>query len=164
FGNSAMNSHGDFTGNNNIAIGQSALRGGASGITGSNNVAIGHAGYYNLGEGNGNIAILSGNGIDTPGVMDNAIIIGHGSWGALQDGTVAIGSGSYGAPILLGSNNNNKVGVGGITNPKAKLDVRGEVIVGSEYGNCTSDNAGAIRFDGANFYGCDGSTWKQLDN
>ena len=164
-GYSSMHSNGDITGNYNVAIGNNVLHGGSSGITGSHNVAIGSGNYsYNLGAGNGNIAILSGNGIDTPGVMDNAIIIGHGSWGALQDGTVAIGSGSYGAPILLGSNNNNKVGVGGITNPKAKLDVRGEVIVGSEYGNCTSDNAGAIRFESGHFYGCTYSGWKQLDN
>ena len=143
-GYSSMHSNGDITGNYNVAIGNNVLHGGSSGITGSHNVAIGSGNYsYNLGAGNGNIAILSGNGIDTPGVMDNAIIIGHGSWGALQDGTV---------------------GVGGVTTPKAKLDVRGEVIVGSEYGTCTYDNAGAIRFQSNHFYGCDGSTWKQLDN
>ena len=163
-GYNSMNSNGDFTGNYNVAIGNNVLRGGSSGITGSYNVAIGHGNYsYNLGAGNGNIAILSGNGIDTPGVMDNAIIIGNGSWGSLQDGTIAIGNGSYGAPVLLG-NSGNKVGVGGVTTPKAKLDVRGEVIVGSEYGTCTYDNAGAIRFQSNHFYGCDGSTWKQLDN
>ena len=164
FGNSAMNSHGDFTGNNNIAIGQSALRGGASGITGSNNVAIGHAGYYNLGEGNGNIAILSGNGIDTPGVMDNAIIIGNASWGSLQDGTVAIGNSAYGTPILLGSSG-NKVGVGGVTTPQTALDVSGAIKVGNEYFACdTYQHHGIIRFDGVNFYGCTPSGWKQLNN
>ena len=163
-GYSSMYSNGDLSGNYNIAIGPGALRGGSSGITGSYNVAIG-SGYhpYSLGEGNGNIAILSGYGIDTPGVMDNVIIIGNDtSWGSLQDGTVAIGNGAYGA-VLLGSSS-NKVGVGGVTDPKAKLDVRGEVIVGSEYGGCTSDNIGAIRFQSGHFYGCDGSTWKQLDN
>ena len=164
FGNSTMNSHGDFTGNNNIAIGQGALRGGASGITGSNNVAIGHAGYYNLGEGNGNIAILSGNGIDTPGVMDNAIIIGNASWGSLQDGTVAIGNSAYGTPILLGSSG-NKVGVGGVTTPQTALDVSGAIKVGNEYFACdTYQHYGTIRFDGINFYGCTPSGWKQLNN
>ena len=164
-GYNSMYSNGDFTGNYNVAIGyNNVLSGGSSGITGSHNVAIGNGNYYyNLGEGNGNIAILAGNGIDTPGVMDNAIIIGNGSWGPLQDGTVAIGNGSYGSPVLLG-NNANKVGVGGVTDPKAKLDVRGEVRVSSEYGSCTPDNAGAIRFSSIHFYGCDGSTWKQLDN
>ena len=164
-GYNSMYSYGDFTGNYNVAIGHNnILNGGSSGITGSYNIAIGNGNYsYNLGEGNGNILISAGNGIDTPSVMDNAIIIGRASWGPLQDGTIAIGNGSYGAPVLLG-NSGNKVGVGGITTPKAKLDVGGEVRVSSEYGTCTYDNAGAIRFDGAHFYGCDGSTWKQLDN
>ena len=163
-GSNSMSSNGDFTGNYNVAIGSSLLNGGSSGITGSYNVAIGHGNYsYDLGAGNGNIAILTGGGIVTPGVMDNAVIIGRGSWGALQDGTVAIGSGGYAAPILLGSSG-NKIGVGGVTNPKARLDVRGEVIVGSEYGGCTSDNAGAIRFESGHFYGCTYSGWKQLDN
>ena len=165
FGNNAMNSHGDFTGNYNIAIGQSAFRGGSSGITGSNNIAIGHGNYsYNLGEGNGNIAILLGNGADTPGVMDNAVIIGRGSWGALQDGTIAIGSDIYGAPILLGSSS-NKVGVGGVTTPQTALDVGGAIKVGNEYFNCDSfHHYGIIRFNGTNFYGCTPSGWKQLNN
>ena len=162
-GYSSMYSNGDFTGSYNIAIGRDVLYGGASGITGSHNVAIGNASSYNLGEGSGNISIMTSTVPDTPGVLDGAIIIGHGSWGPLQDGTVAIGNGSYSAPILLG-NYSNKVGVGGVTTPKAKLDVGGEVRVSSEYGSCTPDNAGAIRFQGIHFYGCDGSTWKQLDN
>ena len=163
-GYNSMYSNGDFTGNYNVAIGNYVLNGGASGITGSYNVAIGSGIHsYNLGAGNGNIAILAGNGIDTPGVMDNAVIIGRGSWGSLQDGTVAIGSDIYGSPVLLGSST-NKVGVGGITTPKAKLDVGGEVRVGSEYGTCTYDNAGAIRFSSGHFYGCTYSGWKQLDN
>ena len=164
-GYNSMNSNGDFTGNYNVAIGNNVLRGGSSGITGSYNVAIGHGNYsYNLGEGNGNIAILSGSGIDTPGVMDNAIIIGRGSWGPLQDGTVAIGNGSYGAPVLLGSSG-NKVGVGGVTTPQTALDVSGAIKVGSEYFTCdTYQHYGIIRFDGANFYGCTPSGWKQLNN
>ena len=164
-GYNSMNSNGDFTGNYNVAIGNNVLRGGSSGITGSYNVAIGHGNYsYNLGEGNGNIAILSGSGIDTPGVMDNAIIIGNGSWGSLQDGTIAIGNGSYGAPVLLG-NSGNKVGVGGVTTPQTALDVSGAIKVGSEYFTCdTYQHYGIIRFDGANFYGCTPSGWKQLNN
>ena len=164
-GYSSMHSNGDITGNYNVAIGNNVLHGGSSGITGSHNVAIGSGNYsYNLGAGNGNIAILSGNGIDTPGALDNAVIIGNGSWGPLQDGTVAIGSGSYNAPILLGSSG-NKVGVGGITDPQAKLDVNGAIKIGNEYYTCDSyQHYGIIRFDGANFYGCTPSGWKQLNN
>ena len=164
-GDYAMYSNGKLSGNSNIAIGRNALNGGSSGITGSYNVGIGSGNYsYNLGEGNGNIAIVAGNGIDTPGVMDNAVIIGSGSWGPLQDGTVAIGSGSYAAPILLGRSG-NKIGVGGVTDPQAALDVNGAIKVGSQHFNCDSyQHYGIIRFDGANFYGCTPSGWKQLNN
>ena len=164
-GDYAMYSNGKLSGNSNIAIGRNALNGGSSGITGSYNVGIGSGNYsYNLGEGNGNIAISAGNGIDTPGVMDNAVIIGSGSWGPLQDGTVAIGSSGYGAAVLLGRSG-NKVGVGGITDPQAALDVNGAIKVGSQHFNCDSyQHYGIIRFDGANFYGCTPSGWKQLNN
>ena len=163
-GYNSMYSNGDFTGNYNVAIGSNALSGGSSGITGSYNVAIGNGGYYNIGEGNGNISIIASSGADTPGVLDNAVIIGYGSWGPLQDGTIAIGSGSYGAPVLLGSSG-NKVGVGGVTTPQTTLDVSGAIKVGHEYFNCDSyQHYGIIRFDGANFYGCTPSGWKQLNN
>ena len=166
-GYSSMYSNGDFTGNNNVAIGNQVLNGGSSGITGSNNVAIGN-GYYshNLGAGNGNIAILTGNGRDTPGVPDNVIIIGNGtSWGSLQDGTVAISTGHYNGTVLLGSNN-NKVGVGGVTTPQTTLDVNGAIKIGNDnYYTCDSyQRYGIIRFDGMNFYGCTPSGWKQLNN
>ena len=166
-GFNSMYSNGDFTGNNNVAIGNQVLNGGSSGITGSNNVAIGN-GYYshNLGAGNGNIAILTGNGTDIPGVPDNVIIIGNGtSWGSLQDGTVAISTGHYNGTVLLGSNN-NKVGVGGVTTPQTTLDVNGAIKIGNDnYYTCDSyQRYGIIRFDGMNFYGCTPSGWKQLNN
>ena len=164
FGNTAMNSNGNFTGSNNIAIGHNVLTGGSSGgIIGSYNVAIGSGAYYGLGEGSGNISIMVSNIVNTP-ALDGAIIIGNGSWGPLQDGTVAIGNGSYyNAPVLLGSSV-SKVGVGGVTNPQAKLDVAGAVRVANDTSACTSANEGTIRYDGTNFYGCTSSGWKQLNN
>ena len=165
FGNTAMNSNGNFTGSNNIAIGHNVLTGGSSGgIIGSYNVAIGSGAYYGLGEGSGNISIMVSNIVNTP-ALDGAIIIGNGSWGPLQDGTVAIGNGSYyNAPVLLGSSV-SKVGVGGVTNPQAKLDVAGAVRVANDTSACTSTNEGSIRYVSATkkFQGCNGSTWVNLN-
>ena len=139
------------TGNNNIAIGYSAFNS-PVGIVGSNNIAIGTNAGYNMAAGNSNIHISTNSGVDTPGVPDNVIIIGSNNFHTgIPDGTIVLGGYS------------NKVGLG-IDTPKAKLDVNGEVRVGTEYGNCTPDNAGAIRFQSGHFYGCNGSTWKQLDN
>ena len=179
-GSNAMNASGGIAGNYNIALGYQNMR--TSGkIAGTDNIAIGFSvlqpvggndiGSYNIGIGNwalyddlakGNANIQLGNwNVGTPvtGQLNNVVAIGN----------EIIGLHTYNTDnnvILLGNNNGTnapKVGVG-TYQPKAKLHVKGEVIVSSENGNCTSDNAGAIRFDGSNFYGCNGSTWKQLDN
>ena len=47
----------------------------------------------------------------------------------------------------------------GLTNPLENLHLSGALLLGSTAGN----NAGTIRFNGANFEGYDGSTWKPLD-
>ena len=176
-GNSAMYSNGhSVTGNKNIAIGDNALFANGRDVEGDNNIAIGEnalftnglsrgnenigigtggGGYHNLGNGN----VFLGNrflSTDTPQI-DNVIAIGHGispsSWGT-PDNVILLGSDVTNAP---------KIGMGTYT-PQSKLDVNGEVRVGNEGGNCTSSNRGAIRFVGTHFYGCNGSTWKQLDN
>ena len=163
-GYSSMDSSGDFTGNYNVVIGNDrVLNGGSSGISGSYNVAIGNGNHYTIGGGNGNIVIVSGTGTDTPGILDNAVLIGSGSWGALKDGTTAISASYYNAPVLLGSGG-SKVGVGGITTPQAKLDVNGGVKVGYDNSVCTSTNKGTIRFNNHTnkFQGCDGTDWINL--
>ena len=162
--NAMYSSSGDFSGSHNIAIGQGALSG-ISGITGSYNVAIGY-GTNAPGKGSGNVYIRAGSGTDTAGVLDNAIIIGNGNNipSTVPDGTISISAGYYNAPVLLGGIH-NKVGVGGITDPQTALDVNGAIKVGSEYFTCDSfQHYGIIRFDGANFYGCTPSGWKQLNN
>ena len=163
-GQGAMHSSGPISGSDNIAIGNGALYGGVSGLTGSNNIAIGRN-SNNIGEGNGNITIASYNGADTPGVLDNAIIIGNNALLGPnpKDGTIAIGNSYSNAPIILGWNS-QKVGIG-TPDPKANLDVNGNIKLGYNYSSCTSDNAGTIEFrpDG-NFYGCTYSGWKQLNN
>jgi len=55
----------------------------------------------------------------------------------------------------------SEVGIGTVT-PAAKLDVAGEVKVGSTSVACTLANAGAIRFASGQFFGCDGTTWHGL--
>ena len=162
-GHYAMNGgNGPISGNDNIAIGNGAIGGGSSGITGSYNIAIGRGGY-NIGEGNGNITIISNGGVDTPGVLDNAIIIGHGAYLGpnTKDGTVMIGS-HYNAPVILGGLG-QKVGIG-TPDPKANLDVNGSIKVGYHYDGCTSDHVGTIEFRGNDFYGCTHLGWKKLNN
>ena len=147
-----------YAGSNNIGIGEQALYNG-SGNTGDKNIAIGYYAGSNLGHGNGNVFLGNSTlGSDTAGVLDNVVSIGHG--------ISPSSSNSADNVILLGNNdttNAPKIGMG-TYKPQSKLDVNGEVRVGNESGACTYDNRGAIRFDGSNFYGCNGSTWKQLDN
>ena len=156
-GSNALYSNGGNGGSNNIGIGYNTLY---SNIlrTGNQNIAIGYYAGSNLGQGNGNIFLGNQSmGADTAGQPDNIVAIGNG---------MQISSTQQDNVILLGNDdvtNPPKIGMG-TYQPKAKLHVTGEVIVGDEGGNCTSDNVGAIRFQGGHFYGCNGSTWKQLDN
>lgn len=66
-------------------------------------------------------------------------------------------------PLVLQGNGGN-IGVGAITTPQAELHVFGGVIVGQGNTTCDATHAGEIRFDGTNFFGCDGTAWLQLDN
>ena len=169
---------GDISGSKNIALGYSALDSGSNGYTGSNNIGIGEkalvnasanpVGNYNIGIGynagfylvNGNGNIHLGNlsmGSDTAGQLDNVVVIGNGVSATSLNSTDNV--------ILLGKTGSDapKVGVG-TYKPQAKLDVAGAVRVADDISGCTMTNRGTIRFDGTHFYGCDGSTWKQLDN
>ena len=165
-------------GANNIAIGQEALY---SNTTGEDNIAQGNealryntTGFGNIAmglssgkwiKGNGNIHI----GMDTTtiipdaiGELNNVVAIGHFNNEGFHPLNTTTADNNV---ILLGDARSiaPKVGVG-TYKPQTKLDVNGEVRVSSEYRNCTSANAGAIRFVGTHFYGCNGTTWKQLDN
>jgi hypothetical protein len=46
--------------------------------------------------------------------------------------------------------------------PQSTLDVNGEVRVGNSGIACGATNVGALRWNGANFQGCDGSNWRTL--
>ena len=178
-GNGAMYGHGGITGNYNIALGYNSIYTNGK-IAGTDNIAIGNSvlqpstgndiGSYNIGIGNwalynhmarGNANIQLGNWyVSTPvaGQLNNVVAIGN-EMNGLSTSTTDSNT------ILLGADavNTPKIGVG-TYKPKAKLHVTGEVIVGDEGGTCTYSNAGAIRYQSGHFYGCDGTTWKQLDN
>lgn len=88
------------------------------------------------------------------------------------------GGNSFGGDALLGTGDNaalafqtsgarrmvissgGAVGIGTL-NPQAALDVNGAVRVGNDV-NCTGDKAGAIRWTGSEFQGCDGSAWSSF--
>lgn len=59
--------------------------------------------------------------------------------------------------------NEAKVGVGQ-TSPLARFDVNGSVRVANDSTPCSSAFAGAIRYNGTLFQGCNGVEWVQLDN
>ena len=167
----------DNAGNNNIAIGQNALYSNSTGVVrGSYNIAIGFFPWgsgSNLVYGNANIQI-GNHTVGTPvaGQLNNVVAIGN-QMNGLSTSTTDSNT------ILLGIQgslpNSPKVGVG-IYKPQAKLHVLGDikatanietlgsVKVGDGGNACTPANEGTIRFQSGHFYGCDGATWKQLDN
>ena len=160
-GYESMNTSENIAGRENIAIGYQAIHPFGVDI-GSYNIGIGNFALFgSMGSGNANIQL--GNwvvGTPIAGRLNNVVAIGNEMNGLAiyntDSNTILLGIPSYHV-------NSPKIGMG-TYQPKAKLHVKGQVIVGDEGGNCTSDKAGAIRFDGTHFYGCDGSTWKQLDN
>ena len=178
-GTNAMQASGGIAGDHNIALGYNTMY--TSGkVAGTDNIAIGYSalypnantdiGSYNIGIGNwalwggmakGNANIQLGNwyvGTPVAGQLNNVVAIGNEMNGlatsVADSDTILLGKTGSGAP---------RIGVG-IFKPQSKLDVNGEVRVANEYGACTYDNRGAIRFDGTHFYGCTPSGWKQLDN
>ena len=177
-GISALNS--DTQGHNNIALGRAALSANTSGnynvalgrnvlstnITGSENVALGYqAGNF---QADGTTALTD---------PENSVYLGSRARGkdnsdsnSIVIGSTAIGIGAN--SVVLGNNSivttalKGNVGIG-TTAPGAKLDVDG-IIKTKERATATCDaNAeGGIYYDSddSHFYGCDGTTWHQLDN
>jgi hypothetical protein len=62
--------------------------------------------------------------------------------------------------IYTGGQQNTSIGIG-TTNPRARLDVDGDIRIGDGAFACDAARAGAIRFDpvAATFFGCNGSRW-----
>jgi len=58
--------------------------------------------------------------------------------------------------------NESKVGVG-VTAPATRLDVKGAVKLDNDASTCSSSLAGAVRWTGAQFQGCNGTSWVRLD-
>ena len=159
-GNEAMSTGGKIAGTDNIAIGYRAIWPTANNDIGSYNIGIGNW-ALNGGMGRGNANIQIGNwdvGPLVPGQLNRVVAIGNEMTGLTTSNT-------DNNVILLGRNSLNGARVGvGTYQPKARLDVAGSIKVGNDGSTCTSDNVGTIRFVAPHFYGCDGSTWKQLDN
>jgi len=178
-GTKVMNASQGIAGDYNIALGYESMTTSSGKIVGTNNIAIGYRaiwpvntdiGSYNIGIGNwalnggmakGNANIQIGNwdvGPLVPGQLNRVVAIGNEMTGLDTTNT-------DNNVILLGRNSLSGARVGvGTYQPKARLDVAGSIKVGNDGSTCTSDNVGTIRFVGNHFYGCDGSTWKQLDN
>ena len=159
-GNEAMSTGGKIAGTDNIAIGYRAIWPTANNDIGSYNIGIGNW-ALNGGMGRGNANIQIGNwdvGPLVPGQLNRVVAIGNEMTGLDTTNT-------DNNVILLGRNSLSGARVGvGTYQPKARLDVAGSIKVGNDGSTCTSDNVGTIRFVAPHFYGCDGSTWKQLDN
>ncbi len=93
-----------------------------------------------------------------------------GPAGTLSGGVAGLlplwtGASTLGSSIIF---DNGQVGIGTST-PQALLDVYGDaVVLGSlRVGNatvCSAQSAGAIRWTGTTFDGCNGSTWVRLDS
>ena len=153
---------GKLVGTDNIAIGSEALHPDYNTDIGSYNIGIGNRALYG-GMANGNANIQIGNddiGTTVAGQLNNVVAIGNEVNNLATYNTDS-------NTILLGNQSSNpnspKVGVG-TYKPQAKLDVAGAVRVADDSSACTTTNRGTIRFSGNHFYGCDGTTWKQLDN
>ena len=157
-----INSLGHIVGANNIAVGNNALRV-SNGDTGKYNIAIGDwaLGANDMGMGNGNIQI--GNMNEAPpvtGRRNNVVAIGNKMGdinNSVPDNVILLGARSD-------TTNSPRVGVG-IYQPRAKLDVAGEIRIGTEGNACTSVNEGAIRYVRTYklFQGCDGTNWVDLN-
>ena len=70
---------------------------------------------------------------------------------------------SYNVDFVV--DNDGHVGIGTAA-PDSNLDVNGKIKMtdGGDTGTTTCSNAGEIKFSGVNFYGCNGTSWVQLDN
>jgi hypothetical protein len=100
----------------------------------------------------GNIWIGGTNDFSFDGGSDSAFWF-HNT-GAASGATAFLWNGQFNLYI----SNTGYVGIG-TTAPQARLDVNGEVRVGNSGAQCTSNNAGAIRWTGTGFQGCNGSNW-----
>lgn len=97
-------------------------------------------------------------------ILNTGTTNAHGLW-------VDIGPSSTGVPLRVSQNNTSYlevtngglVGIG-VTNPVAKLDVRGDVRIGNTGAACTAVNEGAQRYNATakNMEFCNGTAWKTM--
>jgi len=103
------------------------------------------------------IGIVNGNGSRQTLLLESA-----GTYGSVQ--AYDYGTSAF-LPLVLQPTNGN-VGIG-TADPKTKLEVDGIIKTKARSSaTCNTDSKGGIYFDSDDnhFFGCDGTTWKQLDN
>ncbi|NBV82889.1 hypothetical protein EBR57_02040, partial [bacterium] len=115
-------------------------------------------------DGFGRIQSLSGKNLDVryyqQGTADSLFVNAGGDniSGTLSYTNSGVDITTDGGHLSIVPSGNGKVGIG-TTSPQQMLDVAGGIRVGTT----TANVAGTIRFDGTNFQGYTGSTWKTLD-
>ena len=145
-------------GSYNTALGQYAIQ---DVINGDDNIGIGHVSGRGLTSGRGNIAI----GYSTPFPSNTGNF-------QINISNIIYGIGANGGQ-LTPIQPAGKIGIG-VPVPTEKLDVAGAVKVSTEYSGFSishgsnspvpSGGAGTIIFQGTNFFGWNGSSWRQLNN
>ncbi len=123
---------------NNTGVGYGA---GTGITTGGNNVFLGLSAGGNVTTGSTNLIL--GYNLSAPSATgSNQLAIGGIIWGDLSSGKIKLAT-SYSAPAT-------------------NLDVAGGLKIGNEAGSCATVGAGALRWNGTAFQGCDGTSWAAL--
>lgn len=159
-GQAALSSN--LQGNANVAIGQEALY---RNMAGDANIGIGLKAGYHIADGSGsnrrshNSIFIGQNSAPLANGEENQIVIGYNAVGAGSDSAV-LGNDRIKTTLLKG-----QVGVGTAT-PKTELEVDGVIkTVPTTSRICNDDSEGGIMYDSddKHFYGCNGTSWVQLD-
>jgi len=158
-------------GNYNIGIGMQALSG--NGMTGSSNIGIGWLAGISVTTGGSNIAIGTSSGGASTGSRNITIGVDATVPTNTANGQINIGNSLFATNATSTSVASPLGNWGvGISNPTERLTVNGALKVGNPYSGVTNGattpipngGAGTIVFNGTNFFGWNGTAWRQLDN
>ncbi|MDP2091104.1 MAG: hypothetical protein Q8K30_05930 [Candidatus Gracilibacteria bacterium] len=158
----------NISGHANVALGQRSLR---NNSTGSYSTAVGHNSLIGCTycEGNTSLGAFSLYTNSTGSL--NTVVGKHAGYNTRGSGNVFIGHqvgyNELGSNKLYIDNSNTSSPLIHGDFATNKLTVNGSLKIGvATDTTCNSSNEGSIRYDssGKHFYGCDGTTWIQLDN
>lgn len=116
-------------------------------------LAVPFARRAELAEGASSLGGIPASGFIQQGSLPADLVSATGTPGAVP---VFTGASALGDSVL--TEDQQRIGVG-VPNPVSKLHVGGSVQVGADANTCDATRAGAIRFQGGQFEGCDGSSW-----